>query len=159
MLSLSALLWLAFWQQPVLRRVILITIPVNLGAWMLIDSGNRLEEHGAFNMLVFAIMFTPLNMIALIGYNWWRFAAGGKNGTNKRFIVQLVAFIIFSIVALAWLTTRDRAWAKHGFFDETIQGSHDDGFCEWKPTTAWLQLLPFRQNFFVVCFAVLSSCD
>lgn len=117
---------------------------------MLIDSGNRLEEHGAFNMLVFAIMFTPLNIIMLIGYNWWRLAAGGKNGTNKRFIIQLVAFIIFSIVALACLTTRDRAWAKHGFFDQTIQGSQDEGFCEWKPTTAWLQLLPFRQNFFVV---------
>jgi hypothetical protein len=119
------------------------------------DSGNRLEEHGAFNMLIFAIMITPLNLVMLIMYNWHRFAAKGSNGSNKRFITQLVAFTVFSVVALCILTARDREWAKHGLFGVRIDdgattfAEQGEGLCEWTPSTAWMQLLPFRQNFFV----------
>ncbi|MCJ1446970.1 MAG: hypothetical protein MMC23_007478 [Stictis urceolatum] len=132
-LSLTSLLWSAFWQPPALHRFVLILIPANVGAWILIDSGNRLEQHGAFNMLIFAVIITPLNLVMLTFYNWWRLAAGGRRGSNRR----------------------DQERAKHGFFgvriDDDAEAFKDDGggLCEWKPTTAWMQLLPFRQNFFV----------
>ena len=80
--------------------------------------------------------------------------------------MQVVVCAICSVTLLCFLTNRDQERAKHGFFgvriDDDAEAFKDDGggLCEWKPTTAWMQLLPFRQNFFVVGVMELGlGCD
>jgi hypothetical protein len=151
-LSFSALLWLAFWQTPSLRRKIIIALPINAALWGMYDGGNRLEEHGAFNLLIFFIMAVPFNLVLFIGYNWCRLAVYGKNGSKGRFLTQILIVGSITIVTLCYKINQHHDLVNRGFFDGRVEtvaaGDHDT--CQWKPNIAWMALLPFRQNFFVV---------
>ncbi|KAI8594186.1 hypothetical protein BDZ88DRAFT_402879 [Geranomyces variabilis] len=156
-LCLSSLLWqfsLHLRQWP--RRLALMSIPLNLYLWYLYDHGNILEEHGAFNMLIFFMIGVPVNLVILILYVWQRAA-----GTWKRFATQ---FIIFWIIFVTYNYFALRRFAKLldvGFWGRTgqsacasIAGAADAGHCYreqcvWDKPSPWQDLLPVPQNFFL----------
>ncbi|KAI8919118.1 hypothetical protein DFJ77DRAFT_263214 [Powellomyces hirtus] len=134
------------------RRIALLVIPLNLYAWYLYDHGNILEEHGAFNMLIFAMLGVPLNTVILTLYLWHR-AAGSWRMFTYQFIGTWILFSFVSFVSLK----NSYALLDVGFWGRTGQSACQDdpsghcysNQCVWDKPLPWVDLLPVPQNFFL----------
>lgn len=135
-----------------------------VGLWYWMDAGNTLQSHGSYNLLIFFIMTVPLNLLIAILYAWSNAASRGtgKQRSNARFWKQLGTFLvlsgIFVCLEIGWkrekLTT-----TFHGKKIPCLKGEAENGLCsscQWEATTPWFDLLPFRQNFFLVSRAYKS---
>ncbi|KUJ17417.1 uncharacterized protein LY89DRAFT_718117 [Mollisia scopiformis] len=129
---------------------------LNLGAWYLYSHGNTLQNHGAYNLLIFGLMFFPSNLMFGLLYVWFELASSQERKTKsqKRFWKQFLGAVAIFGVLFFHLSNAKREQLKYGFFGDEIpcsakerkSGSCDS--CQWQETTPWFDLLPFRQNIF-----------
>lgn len=154
-LASSLQLWLAYWPSWCslrTRRVSCVSQAVTLVAWFACDHGNRLLHHGAYNLLVFTLIFLPVTFV-LFGLTGWAYLAGSFQHKPWRFPVQLFTVILISLITIL-ITIRQKENAlTRGFFGWTVFDlTHSDtstSECHWQAGTPWFDLIPFRQNFFV----------
>lgn len=126
-----------------------------LGLLWLYDNDNGLQNHGAFNMLIFGVLALPLN--GWIGFmlSWYQLATR-DSATSRRFWNQLLAVVITASLFLLVAVRKQRALLEYGFFGDRIPCTTDEralglcDSCDWQETTPWFSLLPFRQNIFIV---------
>jgi hypothetical protein len=129
-----------------------------VAVWYWLDNGNTLQSHGSYNLLIFFLMAIPLNTIMAILYIWNMAASYSVKGrrSRSRFWKQFIAaaLVCGMIVYFQILRKTDKLAAT--FFDKDIPCSSADAknglctSCQWKETIPWFDLLPFRENFFVV---------
>ncbi|TVY60778.1 hypothetical protein LSUE1_G008574 [Lachnellula suecica] len=150
-------LWLWLTKFPCISTTLfgLLGLAATLGTWHLVDNGNTLESHGSYNLLIFCLMFTPINLIVAILCVCYKFIDGkGHVERVKRLCQGLFVFSLTLGVILFIVTRIIKRDSNYGFFQETIPCSPQDrenglcDACQWEETTPWFDLLPFRQNFF-----------
>lgn len=129
-----------------------------VGLWYWMDRGNTLQSHGSYNLLIFFIMTVPLNLLIAVLYAWSSAASrgSGKQRSSARFWKQLATFVVLSsiFVCLEVRWKRENLETTfHGKKIPCLKAEAQDGLCsscQWEATTPWFDLLPFRQNFFLV---------
>lgn len=128
----------------------------NFIAWATWDRGNRLEQHGAYNLLIFFLIFTPINSVVALLRLWYLASAGWSEPRKpRRFWHQFAFGGTFLAVALILVANHKKTHLEYGFFERSIPTSQvlgDVDACDWQSAVPWFDLIPFRVNFFTVCF-------
>ncbi|KAJ2084228.1 hypothetical protein H4R24_000170 [Coemansia sp. RSA 988] len=120
------------------RRGVLLFIPCLFAALYIYDHGERFEQHGFYNLLVFLAIFIPLN-IAL--------------ATLYILYIKVKHFTVYFIIALVvgGATTAVSLWHYRKIFDEGIRGAleYNVDECRWVGRNIpFIDLLPTgAQNF------------
>ena len=159
-LLFSAQLWLAFVKRATLRGWVcscLLQI-TTVATWYIYDSGNVLASHGAYNLLVFLLIFIPANFLVAVIYFWYYTAVGsGKTrGRPSRFWKQFIAVLLVGGIIFGYVAREKNDKLKYGFFGKAIPCSSSEreqglcGACQWEGGTPWFDMLPVRQNIFTV---------
>lgn len=154
-LASSVQLWLAYWPAWLpakTRRKSSASQAFMLILWCSYDHGSELMYHGAYNLLVFTLIFVPVSAL-LFGLTGWAYLAGSFHHKTWRFPIQLLGVILVTVTAINVTIRQKGAIRERGFFGQTVSdvtlSDVSTSDCRWEPATPWFDLLPFRQNFFV----------
>ncbi|RKO85827.1 hypothetical protein BDK51DRAFT_32117 [Blyttiomyces helicus] len=146
---MTSLLWHIFTHLRARRRTVALSLVVaNMYLLYLYDHGNVLLEHGAFNMLCFAMIGVPFNLLVFSLYFWLV-----RAGSARSFLIQFaVAWVVWAIWAYATLRHAmhmlDVGFWGRDFVENAVKlpGSLA---CVWDKPVPWIDLLVVRQNFFL----------
>lgn len=135
---------------------------LNFAAWAWWDMGNRLEQHGAYNLLIFFLILLLSNAVVACLRLWYLVAVGWAEPRKPRRIwYQLLCSSVFLGIAVFIAARNKENRLRIGFFGNeipTLQSSSDEKTCSWQEAVPWFDLIPFRLNVFTVgslVFAVL----
>lgn len=123
-------------------------------AWVAYDHGSQLEHHGSYNLLIFTLMFSILNLV-IAYFASWAYFAGAFHKNARRFVVQVFTVTLVTTVSLLVIIGRKQRALDRGFFGHSAsglaatEGVSEASLCQWRSSTPWFDLVPFRQNFFV----------
>jgi len=114
-----------------------ITIGTVTGLYML-DTGENFEHHGAYNIIIFLILFAPAMIITLLVMSFYKWLT--KDNRKKCRRISLFGFIAFAIWMIISLVIYHQKWVK-GLNDTRMENKH--GVCEIRGMNLpWIDLLP-----------------
>ncbi|EZG68904.1 putative transmembrane protein [Gregarina niphandrodes] len=106
----------------------------------LYDRGVDFEHHGSFNLLIFLILFVPINVIVGAVILWYR-------SMSTRLFLQSFASVLTLILVVVGLRLHImKQRSQVGFFGQTIL--RDDELCEIPVATPYFDVLPQRAQTF-----------
>lgn len=152
-LTFSAQFWIAYTRyahHARFRTISCASQMLSIVCWCIVDRGNGLEQHGAYNLLIFSLLVVPLNSLVAILLLWYRLAAGlGGNPRPRLFWMQLGIGILSSFAMIGGMAKWKEAGLRYGFCAARADQFSNSPY-RLKSAVPWFDLLPFRVNFFTV---------